>query len=316
MKSQSHSGSNDRRLIRRTIGLVAACLLGSVGLAASLQSAHAWPTVSDYSYELTLTHTDKQLGEAYQQQQDDPCVLGDESCKSPADWYYAVTSDGGQAQTIDKWSFGTPAKNSPTNLHQWQASGYLNGKLKEEEVGPFYTYEQLTNVLTCGLIGGCAPAAPADSIGFFIGIDTNGSSVPQHLYLFEIWECPFPLENGKTNKGDSNCKPFAIFLDSDRTDSFGPNLNDPDTGTGWTNYILTASGMAFSKDHIYAFHARYDQNGGADSFFLINEGTLPCVPGPENNNCGQVPLPGTLLLLGAGVLGVAGARVRSARRSG
>ena len=65
-----------------------------------------------------------------------------------------------------------------------------------------------------------------------------------------------------------------------KDDPAGPNLSDPDTGTGWTNYILTPSGMAFSKDLIYAFHPVCDQNGGA------------------------------------GVLGVAGARVRSARRPG
>ncbi len=291
---------------RRRFGIVTACLLGVVGLAGFAQAVHADPV-----YTLTLTPTDKKAGEAYQQQQDDPCVLGDASCKNPDGWYHPLTNNGGNDSTIDKWSFGTDGKNAPNNLQQWMAPGYLNGQDKNTDVGPFYTFDQLTNVLTCGLISGCTPSAPTDKIGFFIGIDTNGSSTPQNLLLFDIWECPYDAPAAGSTKGPTDCLWLAGFVNPTTT----PNLTDPDTGTGWTNYILSANGLSFSAGHIYAFHAKYDQNGGADSFFLINEATPACDPQQDPTGCGQIPLPGTLALLGIGLLGLAGIRRVDATRT-
>ena len=294
---------------RRCFGIATACLLGAVGIGGFAPAVHAGPAPL---YTLTLTPTDKKAGEAYQQQQDDPCVLGDESCKNPDGWYHPLTNNGGSDSTIDKWSFGTYGKNDASNLHQWMASGYLTGQDKNTEVGPFYTFEQLTNVLTCGLIAGCTPSAPTDKIGFFIGIDTNGSSTPQNLLLFDIWQCDYDDPGKGSTKGPTDCLWLAGYANPTPAT---PNLTDPDTGTGWTNYILSASGLNFSAGHIYAFHAKYEQNGGADSFFLINAETQACDPQQDPTGCGQIPLPGTLALLGIGLLGLAGIRRADAART-
>lgn len=299
MKSEVPSSSWAGSSGKRRIGIAAPCLLGAIGILGVAPVLHAGPVPT---YTLTLTPTDKKAGEAYQQQADDPCVLGDESCKSPVGWYHPITNNGGSEATIDKWSFGTVGKNSPTNLHQWMAGGYLQGKNKDDPVGPFYTFSQLSNVLTCGLIDGCAPAAPTDSIGFFIGIDTNGSSKPQNLSSFDIWECTYSPPG--TPGSPASCGWLAGF---ENPDPGTPNLTDPDTGTGWTNYILTANGLKFSAGNIYAFHAVYQQNGGSDSFFLINGGSPPDE---------VVPLPGTLALLGLGLLGLIGARRAGAAGTG
>ncbi|MFO1200126.1 MAG: hypothetical protein U1E86_24495 [Burkholderiaceae bacterium] len=246
---------------------------------------------------LSVAATPKDLDQAYQQTKDDPCIFGNSDCKSPANWDFADTPTGNQSYNSNLWSYSldkaSPDKstNNVFTDHAWDLVS------KNAPTLTFYTSTQLYSVL------GCAPGDT--SCGFFIGFDNNRTADPQVLKGFDIWECANKNDvTGVQITGNGNCTQVAqlgaSFLDFSMTSNFG---------TGWSDYKFydPNGNLGFRKqgdgsDYYYAFNLKYMANDGPDSAFLIRSGTPPTPCGIE---C-EVPLPGSLSLIGAGLLGLAG----------
>jgi len=257
------------------------------------------PGVASASYiALDLVYTPKPS--AFQQTQDDPCILGNSDCKSPTGWEFVQTPNGGGTnEEVNLWSFGTDPGNQGASNKQSFTYTYKKGQT-EYQLGPYYTSQQMLSV------------APGGS--FFIGIDTQGSSRAQYLQLFDVFECAENTAN--ENVSVNTCSLLARYENNTprvADASFG-GIMDTNVGTGFTNYILRAanngSNPVISPDKWYAFHAVYWQNGGVDAFFLLDEQSVTCAEG-----CESVPVPAPLSLIGIGALAAWGSARRRAGRS-
>jgi hypothetical protein len=284
-----------RRSALRAFRLTAVFVAGPLFLVPGLASAYV---------TLDLIYTPKDTT-AYQQQQDDPCILGNSDCQAPADWQFIQTPNGGGSnEKVDLWSFGTDPGNQGTTNTQSFTFTPDKGKYKDQLLGPYYTYDQLLAVNPGG--------------SFFIGIDTQGSSTPQYLQQFDIWECA--PRNPDNPVAPSDCSLLARYQDSTThlPDAGIGGLMDQNVGTGFTNYILKChddgSGCAnpeLTDGKWYAFHAIYWQNGGVDAFFLLDDQSVPC-----EGSCVSIPAPAPISLLAMGAFAAFGfARRRTAGRA-
>lgn len=241
---------------------------------------------------LTLVATPRNQGLSYQQTVDDPCIFGNNDCKSPEGWKYVDTPTGNNDE-VTKWSFGTnPNGQANTNDAAWTRTEG-NGK-NEVTVGPYYSYDQLL-----GVLGGTSPGP----VPFFIGIDNNRASDPQYLREFSVYECGDTSLLPTPGGNNSNCTHLARFLDESTMTSTSPGVMVSNFGTGWSDYKLVGTGLQFASGKYYMFYTHYFANDGPDAFFLLNgETAVPCTPTPQNNQCGLIPLPGTISLLGAALM--------------
>ena len=125
--------------------------------------------------------------------------------------------------------------------------------------------------------------AVTNNLPFLIAIDVNTSAAAgETLQLFEV------IVNGAV--AYNYVGPTAIG-------------NITNNGNGFADWTLgTVDLSSFAQDATVLFHAVWNgASAGGESFFLVGAGSGP---GPE------VPEPGTLTLLGAGLVGLASLRRR------
>jgi hypothetical protein len=200
----------------------------------------------------------------FQQQQNDPCVIGDQSCQEPAGF------------TFNSWS-GTPNA---------QGGSYDLFSPVYQAVSPFSDPASFS--------GQQIP------ISFTIGVDENisagANTGAEVLNFFKVWDCTGPVTQGTFFAGGGNNANAAQCTAVDAANSFTtvtpiPNLNN---GNGFSDFILT--GFSLQAGHFYEFEASVSNDtDGMEEFFIIPAGQPAFVPEP-----------GTLMLFGSGLLGMAG----------
>ena len=198
----------------------------------------------------------------FQQTQNNPCVIGDQSCKEPS------------GMTYNSWS-GTP--NAQGGSYDLFSPVYM-------ALSPF--------------------TAPGSYSGqniptsFTIGVDENISAGAgaEVLQFFKVWDCTGPVTAGTFHGGGGNNSNVAQCTAVDTANSFTtvttiPNENN---GNGFSDFILT--GFSLTSGHFYEFEASVtNDTDGMEEYFIIPAGSPAFTPEP-----------GTLVLFGSGLLGIAG----------
>lgn len=204
-----------------------------------------------------------QLGvNVFQQQQNDPCVIGDQSCQEPAGF------------SFNSWS-GTPNA---------QGGSYDLFSPVYQAVSPFSDPASFS--------GQHIP------VSFTIGVDQNlaAGATLEILNFFKVWDCTGPVTQGTFFAGGGNNASAAQCTAVDAANSFTtvttmPNNNN---GNGFSDFILT--GFSLTAGNFYQFEASVSNDtDGMEQFFIIPTGQPPVVPEP-----------GTLILFGSGLVGIAG----------
>lgn len=204
----------------------------------------------------------------FQQTNNNPCVVGDMSCKEPAGMGYEAES-------------GTP--------------GGMNGSTYDL-FSPVYV--AATGVNPFNFNNNTIPTA------FTIGVDENiakgaGNEV---LNFFKVWDCGAGSSVGPTTQVSGQTSlPSNCMLAAAETSGAGGNsyttvttIPNENNGNGFSDFILT--GFTLTAGHFYVFEASVSNDSdGMEEFFIIPQGS-PAV----------TPEPGTLVLFGSGLLGVAG----------
>ena len=190
----------------------------------------------------------------FKQTQDDPCIIGDPSCKQNG---FVFTS-----------------RSSP-------ASGGIY-----DLFSPVYDATTSTGVL-----------APSDIPSTFtIGIDENlaGGQGAEVLQFFKTYTVTGCAEGTLAGAGDINALPATCVLTLDPANSFTGPLTIPNNnnGVGFTDMLLL--GFSLDPTKLYTFEMRWtNDTDGMEEVFIIRA------------DAPVVPEPGTLLLLGSGLVGLA-----------
>lgn len=187
----------------------------------------------------------------YQQTQNRPCVIGDNSCSNP---------------------------------NGFSSAAIPNGNLSSYDVtSPTYTVAQIFGIL--------------QSYTFFVGIDVNTTTQPlatEHLQLFSM-----------TVNNNGLISTVAYQDNSGSGDTVGTQLYTNNNGNGYSDELLTGFDLSsFAQNATVTFRAIVNNpTDGKEQFFLIStEG------GGGSNN---VPEPGTVAMLGIGLIGLSYAAKRA-----
>jgi hypothetical protein len=232
---------------------------GSVKFAVAVAVLALVPTLA--SATITFQASDTLGVNVFQQTLNNPCVIGDQSCKEPG------------TMTYNSWS-GTPnAQNSTYDLFSpvYQA------------LSPFSVPSSFS--------GQNIP------ISFTIGVDENISAGAgaEILQFFKVWDCTGPVTAG-TFVGSGNNANVSQCTAVDVANSFTTVTTIPNehNGNGFSDFILT--GFSLTSGHFYEFEASVSSDtDGMEEFFIIPAGSPAFTPEP-----------GTLMLFGSGLLGMAG----------
>ncbi len=245
-------------------GKIALCFL-VVALALTMGATTSNATIT-FASRITTP-----VAPVYQQTLNNPCIIGDPSCKEPADFDYTSRS-------------GTPGL--PGSIYTLASPSYLAQNVS-------------------GVIGntGLNDVIPTS---FQIGIDENTSSSGsggdfEYLVSFLTYDCGTtnPSFAGAGTGGAALSTPPAAGCVLSVANSYQPGTPTPlpfvngAQGNGYSDALL--SGFALTSGHYYIFVAQISNDtDGMEEFFLIPSGSAP------------IPEPGTLVLFGSGMLGVAG----------
>lgn len=182
----------------------------------------------------------------YQQTNNNPCVIGDPSCKEPSGMNYTSRS-------------GTPAPGGP-------GSSYILSSPSYEALSSF-------NFST-----GSIPTS------FQIGIDDNfatgaGSEL---LAYFNTYDCgtsnPSYSDTNTTGPSSSPAIPTACGSPLTGLSYTGPTAISYVNGNGYSDVVLST--LSLTNGHYYIFQASVtNDSDGMEEFFIIPAGTPP-VPEP------------------------------------
>ena len=209
-----------------------------------------------------------------QQQENRPCVIGDQSCKEPTNFGYAGfsgTPGGGNGSQYDLFS--------PTYL----AGNSLVGNAAS-------TLDQIPSSFTIGVDENIAAGVGAEALVFFKTYVCTGAAST----------CTTSNTTDGKNGGGGGAFPATLptGLTLDAGNSYVPVTPTPipnaHNGNGFSDFGLTGFNLTAGQNYVFEVSVLTDTDG-MEEFFIVPQA------GP-----GAIPEPSTLLLLGSGLLGLGG----------
>lgn len=217
-----------------------AALFGALAASIVLLPATAIATPITFVYSQTLGV------DIFQQTVNNPCVIGDPSCKEPAGMFYDKNSGAPGSGSYDLFSTVYVASASNNfGLNQIPLSFFIgvddNFSNVHETLIAFNTYD-------CGLVG---PVSSGDSSG---QTTKPAGCTSGTIDQANSWNSSTPGYSAKDMSLSTN-------------------------GNGFSNFLL--EGFSLTAGHYYAFEASVNpDNDGFEEFFIIPAGSPPAVPEP------------------------------------
>ena len=186
-----------------------------------------------------------------------------------------------QQTTNNPCVIGNSSCNQPAGFGYFEADGHPFGT----------TYDLFSPVYVVGGAVGATNVIPAS---FTVGIDDNYANDFESLVFFKVWTSTtepvgFPGEGGTS-------APFAGFvLDSANSWVLGPEFINVDNGNGYADAILTGFNLT-PGTYVFFEASVSNDSDGFEQFYLI----------PATNPPSQIPEPSTVVLIGFGLVALAG----------
>jgi len=200
------------------------------------------PSLGMASITFTASNT---LGvNVFQQTLNNPCVIGDQSCKEPAGMTYEAVS-------------GTPGGNNGSSYDLYSPT--------YTATSPFSTYS-----------GNLIPTS------FTIGVDENiaAGAGAEVLLAFNTYVCTSTVASGG-NISTSGSIPAGCTKDTANSYTGPTTIPNENNGNGFSDFILT--GFSLTAGQKYLFEAKVSSDtDGMEEFFLIPSGSPAFVPEPAS----------------------------------